>query len=71
MLLPRSGPVVGQEAFQVAKARVIEQFERSYIQGILITHHGNISQSAQAAQKNRRAFWQLVRKHRIDVQRLK
>ena len=71
ILLPRSGPVVRQESFQVAKARVITQFERTYIQRLLLTHHGNISKSAQAAQKNRRAFWQLVRKHRIDVQRLK
>ena len=30
-------------------------------------YQGNISQAAQAAQKERRTFWGLVRKHNIDV----
>ncbi len=71
IVLPRRGSTVRQESFQAAKARIITQFERSYIQGLLSTYRGNISRSAQAAQKNRRAFWQLLRKHQIDVQRFK
>lgn len=59
------------ESFQEAKNRMVEQFEKSYIKGLLITHHGNITRAAQAARKNRRAFWQLIRKHRISVQSLK
>jgi molybdenum-dependent DNA-binding transcriptional regulator ModE len=34
-------------------------------------NHGNISRAARAAQKSRRAFWELIRKHQIDVKNLK
>ncbi|VCU68290.1 hypothetical protein PIGHUM_00341 [Pigmentiphaga humi] len=53
------------EAFRVAKARLVTQFERHYISGLLQRYEGNISQAARAASKNRRAFWQLMRKHEI------
>jgi two-component system response regulator GlrR len=56
-----------QESFRAKKARAIAQFEKNYIQGILLANHGNITQAAKAAQKNRRAFWELIRKYRIDV----
>jgi DNA-binding NtrC family response regulator len=46
---------------------VVSQFERNYIKGLLIAYRGNISKAAKAANKNRRAFWELIRKHRIDV----
>lgn len=55
------------ESFQQAKARVIEQFEKDYIQNLLLAHQGNISKAAQAANKNRRAFFELIRKHQMDV----
>lgn len=55
------------ETFQNAKAKVIEQFEKEYIQNLLLSHQGNISKAAQAANKNRRAFWELIRKHQMDV----
>ena len=66
LLLP--GTTASPESFQAAKEKVITQFERAYIQGLLHTYQGNITKAAQAAQKNRRAFWQLMRKHRIDAQ---
>jgi DNA-binding NtrC family response regulator len=66
ILLP--GATTHPASFQAAKAKVITQFERAYIQGLLHTYQGNITKAAQAAQKNRRAFWQLMRKHRIDAQ---
>jgi two-component system response regulator GlrR len=59
------------ESFQQAKNRMVEQFEKTYINGLLLSHHGNISGAAKAAQKNRRAFWELIRKHHISVERLK
>lgn len=59
------------KSFKEAKASTIAQFERSYIEGLLVAHKGNISGAARTAQKNRRAFWQLVRKHRINVQSFK
>jgi DNA-binding NtrC family response regulator len=58
------------ESFQQAKNRMVEQFEKTYIKGLLLSHRGNISWAAKAAQKNRRAFWELIRKHNISVQRL-
>lgn len=69
--LPGQKATESQRSFKEAKANAISQFERSYIQGLLVAHQGNISRAARAAHKNRRAFWQLIRKHRIDVQSFK
>jgi DNA-binding NtrC family response regulator len=54
-------------SFRDAKARVIVEFEREYILRVLSSCAGNVSQAARVAGKNRRAFWELIRKHRIDV----
>lgn len=54
-------------SFQEGKARAVSQFERNYIKALLIAYRGNITRAAKAANKNRRAFWELIRKHRIDV----
>jgi DNA-binding NtrC family response regulator len=62
------GTTTPPASFQAAKAQVVTQFERAYIQGLLHTYDGNITRAAQAARKNRRAFWQLMQKHRIDAQ---
>lgn len=70
VLLASSEPEV-QESFHEAKMKMIAAFERTYIERLLLAHHGNISQAARAAQKNRRAFWELVRKHKIDVKNFK
>jgi two-component system response regulator GlrR len=51
-------------SFQELKARVISEFERQYIRTALM-QHGSITQAARAAGKNRRAFWELMRKHNI------
>jgi two-component system response regulator GlrR len=59
------------ETFQQAKNKTVTQFEKSYIQKLLLAHGGNITRAALAANKNRRAFWQLIRKHRIDVNSFK
>lgn len=60
-----------QESLQEAKAKEIARFERDYIQGLLSACKGNITRAAQVAKKNRRAFWQLIQKHQIDVARFK
>ena len=59
------------ESFQERKEKFVSQFERTGIEELLAAHHGNISQAAAAARKNRRAFWQLIRKHKIDVVRFR
>jgi two-component system response regulator GlrR len=68
IIMPRSKAAEQRESFKEAKARVVAQFERTYIQGLLLAHHGNITRAASAAQKNPRAFWHLIYKHEIDVQ---
>jgi two-component system, NtrC family, response regulator GlrR len=60
-----------QQSLQEAKAKEIARFERDYIQGLLSACKGNITRAAQVAKKNRRAFWQLIQKHQIDVARFK
>ncbi len=71
VVLPRSEAVASAESFKSAKAKTIAQFEKDYIQGLLLANQGNITQAAKAAEKNRRAFWELMRKHKIDVQNYK
>ncbi|CAM4215957.1 hypothetical protein [Bordetella pseudohinzii] len=53
--------------FGAAKARVVGHFERTYLHCSLARHEGNVTQAARAAAKHRRAFWALMRKHRIQA----
>lgn len=66
--LATSQRVPQPETFHQAKTRAVAQFEQAYLTDILLAHAGNITKAAQAAGKNRRAFWQLLRKHGIDIQ---
>jgi len=56
-----------EEPFRQAKARVVAGFEREYLRRALSRHAGNVAQAARASSKHRRAFWALMRKHRIDA----
>ncbi len=47
------------------------QFERAYIEEKLRSCRGNISHAALAAGKDRRAFWELIRKHGIKVEQFR
>lgn len=71
LVLSNTQPDGRRESLREAKAREIARFEKSYIQGVLSACRGNITRAAQVSQKNRRAFWQLIQKHRIDVSRFK
>lgn len=55
-----------EEPFNEAKARVIEVFERGYLQQALSASGGNISRAAQYAQKDRRTFFGLLKKHGLS-----
>jgi two-component system response regulator GlrR len=55
------------ETFRRAKANAVARFEASYVRDLLAAYGGNISRAARAAAKNRRAFWELIRKHGIDA----
>jgi DNA-binding NtrC family response regulator len=59
------------KSFKEAKAVVIARFEKTYIQDLLSAYQGNITKAAQVARKNRRAFWELIRKNHIDVRAFK
>jgi two-component system, NtrC family, response regulator GlrR len=67
--LPISLERSADESFRTKKARVIRDFERDYLQKMLDRHEGNITHAAQAAAKNRRAFWELLRKHGLPLDR--
>ncbi|CAB5515269.1 hypothetical protein LMG26857_04334 [Achromobacter anxifer] len=56
-----------QESFRIAKAKVVDGFERDYIRLALSRHGGNVAQAARACSKHRRAFWALMRKHGIEA----
>ena len=67
--LPQSVDVsIATEAtsFRQAKARTIEAFERMFVESALQRHHGNITQAAYEAGKERRAFGRLVKKYNIN-----
>ena len=51
--------------FQENKQRVITLFEKQYLQVTLRRANGNITQAARLAQKDRRSFWELMRRHKI------
>ena len=55
------------ETFNQAKKKVVSQFETGYLRALLTAHEGNISQAARAAGKNRRALWELIRKHHLNM----
>jgi two-component system response regulator GlrR len=71
LVISTSPSFLGSESLQQAKSREIARFEKNYIQGLLHACKGNITKAAQVAQKNRRAFWQLIQKHEINVSRFK
>jgi two-component system, NtrC family, response regulator GlrR len=58
--------VVDLGGFQAAKAKMIDEFERTYLSKLLSSHQGNISKAARAAKKERRAFQRLLHKHGLD-----
>lgn len=61
--LPEDGHAIEEQSFQTMKSRVVWRFEHDFLTSVLRAHRGNITRAALAARKNRRAFWQLLRKH--------
>jgi DNA-binding NtrC family response regulator len=62
--LQESKPFESRESLREAKIR----FEKDYIRDLLLAYQGNITRAANAAKKNRRAFFELIRKHEINAQ---
>jgi DNA-binding NtrC family response regulator len=61
--LPDEKPGIEEQSFRMMKSRVVWRFEHDFLVAALRAHHGNITRAALAVKKNRRAFWQLLRKH--------
>ena len=61
----------GDESFSSAKSRVVREFERGYLEQLLTACCGNVTQAARAAKKDRRAFFELMRKNDIVPQRFR
>jgi two-component system response regulator GlrR len=55
----------GALSFRRGRSMVVEEFERSYVTRLIEKHGGNVTQAAREAQKDRRAFGRLLKKHGI------
>jgi two-component system, NtrC family, response regulator GlrR len=67
--LPGDGLATEQQSFRAMKSRAVQRFERDFLATVLRAHEGNITRAALAAKKNRRAFWELLRKHGLLTRR--
>ncbi len=65
LALPEYGASAGDDSFRTMKARVVHRFEHDFLETALRSHGGNITHAAKAVKKNRRAFWELLRKHEL------
>lgn len=54
------------ESFKRSKEQVVQNFENQYLRNLLLVCRGNLSRAARMAQKDRRAFCRLLKKHDID-----
>jgi DNA-binding NtrC family response regulator len=56
----------GACSFKVMKQKMIETFEKEYLNRLMREHRGNVSHAALAAGKERRELGKLLKKYRID-----
>ena len=56
-------------SFQQVKSKMLERFEKDFLQQMLASCRGNINEAARVTGKNRRALFALIRRHEIDVDR--
>lgn len=54
------------ESFSIAKKQVLNEFERTYLVGLMRDANGNVSLAARRAGKERRAFGRLLKKHNLS-----
>jgi len=51
--------------YSEARRRLLDQFERTYVSGLLERHDGNVSQAAASAQVDRVHLHRIIRRHRL------
>jgi two-component system response regulator GlrR len=56
-------------SFRTARAAAMAAFERRYVEDLLSRHAGNVTHAAREADKDRRAFGRLIKKHGISRER--
>jgi DNA-binding NtrC family response regulator len=61
--VPAPGRAAVGESFKAQKLHIVINFERRYLSEMLSRHGGNVTHAAKAAGKDRRAFFELLRKH--------
>ena len=54
------------DSYQALKRKAIAEFERHYLTRLMARHHGNVTQAARAAGKERRELGRLLKKHQLD-----
>jgi DNA-binding NtrC family response regulator len=57
--------------FSAAKTQYLNLFEASYLRGTLDRHGGNVSRAAESAGVDRKTFYRLLRKHRMEPERFR
>jgi DNA-binding NtrC family response regulator len=50
-----------------AKERLVEDFERAYVEAALTAAGGNVAQAARRAGKDRKSFWELMQRYGVDA----
>jgi DNA-binding NtrC family response regulator len=63
--LPIAASASCGHSFKAQKARLVHDFESRYLQDLLAKCNGDISEAAKAAEKERRTFFELLRKHNL------
>ncbi|MBN2497976.1 MAG: sigma-54-dependent Fis family transcriptional regulator [Deltaproteobacteria bacterium] len=68
VIRPEEIDVPGESrTFKAEKRKVVGEFEQNYVSKMLSFHRGNISRAAKAAGMDRKNFWQLMKKYRIEA----
>jgi two-component system response regulator GlrR len=60
-------PVLADRPFNEAKRVIVNHFESEYVKRALSRFSGNVSRAARASGKDRRAFFELMRKHSLNA----
>jgi len=66
--LPVSNPIADKsclEYFKVAKKRVVVDFEKTFLIGLLTEQRGDVASAARKAKLSRTVLWNLLKKHNI------
>jgi two-component system response regulator GlrR len=71
LVLPQSSakPAEAPNPFRKARALALAAFERRYVEGLLEKYGGNVTRAAREAEKDRRVFGRLMKKHGIQRHR--